>query len=72
MNDEIIGFNFSLYFGFTNDEEHKEVINKIEDMIDYLLKGQIYTGAVLLGGKTEFIRENNDKGIRKINEECED
>jgi hypothetical protein len=63
---KIIGFNLSLNFGFTNEEEHKDVISNIEDMIDYLLKGQIYTGAVLLNGKTEFIRENNDLGIRKL------
>ena len=65
-NNKIIGFNLSLNFGFTNDEKHKEVINNIEDMIDYLLKGQIYIGAVLLSGKTEFIREDNKLGIRKL------
>jgi hypothetical protein len=68
-NNKIIGFNLSLNFGFTNDEDHKEVINRIENMIDDLLKGQIYTGAILLGGKSEFIKENNDLGIRKISEE---
>jgi hypothetical protein len=68
-NNKIIGFNLSLNFGFTNNEEHKEVINRIENMIDDLLNTEQDTGAILFGGKVEFIRENNNIGIRKLDKE---
>lgn len=71
MDNNIIGFNLSLDFGFTNDEEHKEVIIKVENMLDDLFKDKQDTGVILFGGKSEFIRENNDKEIRKLSEESE-
>lgn len=67
-DDKIIGFNLSLYFGFTNDVEYKEVIKRVEDIIsDYFCNKQHNTGAILLNGKSEFIKENNNLGIEKIN-----
>ena len=62
---KIIGFNLNLYFGFENNIEYKEVINKVENVIsDYFCNKQHDTGAILLNGKAEFIRENNDLGIK--------
>lgn len=64
-DNKIIGFNLSLNFGFTDDDNYNETINKIENMIDDSLKDNKNTGAILLGGKAEFIREDNDLGIEK-------
>jgi hypothetical protein len=68
MNDnKIIGFNLSLNFGFgTDQDDKKEIINKIENMIDDLFKDKHDTGAILLGGEAEFIKEYNNLGIKKI------
>ena len=71
MNKDIIGFNLNLNFMFTNDEEHKKIINKVENLIDDLFKDSDSIGTVLLGGKSEFIRNNDEKGIIKLNEESE-
>lgn len=69
-DNKIIGFNLSLNFGFADyNDNKKEIINKIENMIDNLLKDNQDTGAILFGGKAEFINEDNNLGIRKINKE---
>jgi len=65
-DNKIIGFNLSLNFGFTNDEEKNVVINRIENTISNLLANKQDIGAVLLGGKAEFIREDNELGIKKL------
>lgn len=67
MDNKIIGFNLSLNFGFVdNCEKRNEIINKIEDLIDDAFKNRQDTGAILLGGKAKFIREDNDLGIKKL------
>jgi hypothetical protein len=68
-DNKIIGFNLLLNFGFANNEEHKEIINRIENLISDLLNDKQDTGAILLGGSSNFIRENNNCGIRKIDKE---
>jgi len=65
-DNKIIGFNLSLNFMFNDSKENKEVINNIENMIDSLFPNKQGIGAMLLGGKADFIRENNDLGIRKL------
>lgn len=66
-NNKIIGFNLSLNFGFGDScENYNEIINKIESMIDNMLKDRNDTEAILLGGKAEFIKENNNLGIKKL------
>jgi hypothetical protein len=65
-DNKIIGFNLNLYFGFEDNAEYTEVINKVEDVIaDYFCNKQHNTGAILLNGKAEFIREKNDLGIER-------
>jgi hypothetical protein len=41
-------------------------------MISDLLNDNQDTGAILLGGSANFIRENNNIGIRKIDKESDD
>lgn len=66
-DNKIIGFNLSLNFGFADDcKKRNEIINKIESLIDETFKNNHDTGAVLLGGKAEFIREDNNLGIEKL------
>lgn len=66
-DNNIIWFNLSLNFGFADDcKERNEIINKIENLIDDTFKNRQDTGAILLGGRAEFIRENNDLGIEKL------
>lgn len=70
-NNKIIGFSLNLNFGFTNNEKYTEVIDRIENMIDDLLNDKQDIGAVLLGGKAEVIRENNNLGIKIIEKESD-
>lgn len=66
-DSKIIGFNLILNFGFADNVEYKEVVKKVEDVIsEYFCNKQHETGAILLNGKAEFIRENNNLGIRKM------
>lgn len=66
-DNKIIGFNLSLNFGFANDcKRRNEIVNNIEDIIDEALKVNQDTGAILLSGKAEFIKEDNNLGIRKV------
>jgi hypothetical protein len=71
-NNKIIGFNLSLNFMFNDNQEHKEVINNIENMIDDLFPNKQGIGAMLLSGKAEFIRKDNDLGIKVLNKESDD
>jgi spermidine/putrescine-binding protein len=66
-DNKIIGFNLSLNFVFKNEnKQYKEVINKVEDMLDELFPNGEDTDVMLLGGKAEYIREKNDLGIEKL------
>lgn len=68
-NNKIIGFTLNLNFGFTEDKEDKnKIIILIEEMIENLLKDKDNIHTVLLGGSSEFIRENNNLGIKKMEE----
>jgi hypothetical protein len=67
-DNKIIGFNLSLNFGFANNGDYNKVIVRIENLIDDTFKDRQDVGAILLGGKAEFIRENNNLGIRKMEE----
>ena len=66
-DNKIIGFNLNLYFGYEDKVEYKEVVEKVENIIsDYFCNKQHDTGAILLNGKAEYIRENNELGIKKL------
>ena len=70
-NNDIIGIRFDLIVGIDNKNKNIDYRRMVEDfeniVSDYFDNKVVDT--VFLGGRSEFIRENNNLGIKIINKE---
>ena len=70
-NNDIIGIKFDLTVGIDNKNkniDYRKIVEDFENMVGDYFDNKV-EDAVFLGGKSDFIRENNNLGIKIMNKE---
>ena len=67
-NNDIIGIRFDLRVGIDNKNkniDYRSIVEDFENMISDYFDNKV-ENTVFLGGKSEFIREDNNLGIKRV------
>lgn len=70
-NNDIIGIQFKLRVGIDNKNkniDYRKIVEDFENMVGDYFDNKV-EDAVFLGGKSDFIRENNNLYIKIMNKE---
>ena len=71
VDNDIIGIRFDLRVGINNKNkniDYRKIVEDFENMVSDYFDNKV-DDAVFLGGKSDFMREDNNLGIKIINKE---
>lgn len=67
-NNDIIGIRFDLRVGIDNKNkniDYRKIVEDFENIVSDYFDNKV-ADTVFLGGMSEFIRENNNLGIKRV------